>query len=118
MPKSNTDDHLVCKHLELRLHRKESGPPGKPGQPKAVPPAGKGPEQGLEIERAVATGGHNEVVITSDTEKLQAEGDEFIHDARKQETILRGKPEMEADHDGSIIRARSCASRICQSPTV
>jgi lipopolysaccharide export system protein LptA len=105
MPKLNTDDHLFCKHLELRLRRKESAPAAKPGQPKSAAPAGKAPEQGLEIERAVATGGPKEVVITSDTEKLSAEGDEFIHDARQQLTILRGKPEMQADREGSIIRA-------------
>ncbi len=104
LPKSNQDDdHLECRHLELRLRRKESAPAAKPGQPKPAAPAGKGPEQGLEIERAVATGGHKEVVITSP--KLRAEGDEFIHDARLQQTILRGKPEMEADHEGNIIRA-------------
>src|SRR6202011_1675832 len=36
MPKLNTDDHLFCKHLELRLRRREEEqtPGAKPGQAK------------------------------------------------------------------------------------
>jgi lipopolysaccharide export system protein LptA len=105
MPKVNKDDTLVCKHLELRLSRKESAAAAKPSQPKPAAPSSKGPEQGLEIERAVATGGHKQVVIASDLQQLEAEGDEFIHDARQQKTILRGQPEMSANRAGSIIVA-------------
>src|SRR5262249_43938022 len=94
---------LFCKHLELRLRRKESAPAAKPGQPAA---ADRSPEQGIEIETARATGGPRGVLLTSDSQKLRAEGNEFIHDTRQALTILRGDPEMEADSDGSIIHAR------------
>ncbi len=102
MPKLNTDDHLYCKHLELKMRRKEpaAATTGRPQQPAAERSS---PSQGLDIEMARATGGYHEVILTSDTEKLTAEGNEFIHDARKLRTILRDTPELKADRDGSII---------------
>ena len=109
MPKLNTDDHLVCKHLELRLTRKDEAPPaaGKPSQPKPAA-SNSATDRNLQIETARATGGFKEVVIISDTEKLEARCSEFIYDARKLLTILRAAPgeEMEANRDGSFIHAR------------
>jgi hypothetical protein len=106
LPRTKADDQLFCNHLELRLHRKESAPATAPGQsPPADQSAKSATEQGLEIEYARATGGFKEVLLVAETEKLEARGNEMIHDARKQVTIVRGDPEMEADRDGSKIYA-------------
>ncbi len=105
LPKSIAEDHLYCKHLELRLRHKESAPAAstRPGQPKPSNTGTSSPDSSVEIESARATGGTREVLLISDAEKLRAECDEFIHDTRKGLTILRGIPEIEADHDGSLI---------------
>jgi lipopolysaccharide export system protein LptA len=91
-----TNDQLVCKHLELRIKRRDG---------EAAPAGGSAPapEQGLEIETAHATG--PEVTLTSDVEKLDAHGNDFFYDATKKLTILKGKPYMEAEKDESLIQA-------------
>lgn len=90
-------DMLVCKHLELRLKRRNND--------KDAPAARDvGPsEQGLEIETVHATG--PDVTLTSDAEKLDAHGVDFFHDAAKKLTILKGKPFMEANKEDSLIQA-------------
>jgi lipopolysaccharide export system protein LptA len=91
-----TIDQLVCKHLELRVKRRDS----------AAAPAGASspqPEQSLEIETARATG--PEVTLTSDAEKLDAHGNDFFYDAGKKLTILKGRPYMEANKEESLIQA-------------
>jgi hypothetical protein len=106
------NDQLGCHHLELRMRRRENskstGAAGAavtsaaapaPG-PAAAEPAG---EQGLEVETAHATG--PEVTLTSDAEKLYAEGNDFFYDATKKLTILKGAPHMKADRDESLLYA-------------
>ncbi len=91
-----TNDQLVCKHLQLRVKRRD-GP---------TPPAGapaSSTEQSLEIETAHATG--PEVTLTSDAEKLDAHGNDFFYDAAQKLTILKGVPYMEAEKEGSLIQA-------------
>jgi hypothetical protein len=89
------NDMLVCKHLELRLKRRNNDAPvsrdAAPG------------EQGLEIETAHATG--PDVTLTSDAEKLDAHGVDFFHDAAQKLTILKGAPYMEANKEDSLIQA-------------
>ena len=88
-------DMLVCKHLELRLKRRNNEAPAA---------RDTGPnEQGLEIETAHATG--PDVTLTSDAEKLDAHGNDFFHDAAKKLTILKGAPYMEATKEDSLIQA-------------
>jgi hypothetical protein len=93
--KTNNNDMLVCKHLELRLKRRNNDAP-------AARDAGPG-EQGLEIEWVHATG--PDVTLTSDAEKLDAHGNDFYHDTVKKLTILKGKPYMEANKEDSLIQA-------------
>jgi lipopolysaccharide export system protein LptA len=92
-------DQLVCKHLELRLHRKESTEKQK--EASSAPSA----ERGLEIETARATGPDGLVTLTSDAEKLRASGSDFFYDAGKMLTVLKGQPTMEAEKDHNVIRA-------------
>ena len=88
-------DMLVCKHLELRLKRRNNDTPAARD---AAPT-----EQGLEIETAHATG--PDVTLTSDAEKLDAHGNDFFHDAAKKLSILKGTPYMEATKEDSLIQA-------------
>lgn len=88
-------DMLVCKHLELRLKRRNNETPA------ARDPAAA--EQGVEIETAHATG--PDVTLTSDAEKLDAHGNDFFHDASQKLTILKGTPYMEANKEDSLIQA-------------
>jgi lipopolysaccharide export system protein LptA len=91
-----TNDQLVCKHLELRVKRRDGAPP-------AAGAAAQQTEQSLEIETAHATG--PEVTLTSDAEKLDAHGNDFFYDAARKLTILKGTPYMEANKDDSLIQA-------------
>lgn len=93
-------DQLVCRHLDLRISRKEA---------ERAPGArdGRSLEQGLNIETAHATG--KLVTLASDSEELIARGDDFFFDAHKKETILKGADGVEVDKQGndcSRIRAR------------
>jgi lipopolysaccharide export system protein LptA len=98
-------DELVCKHLTLRLHRRdataEKGPAVKHAD-KAEEKAG----ENVEIETVHATSPTREVVLTSDTEKLIARGNDFFHDAIKGLTIMKGEPEVDVEKDSSRIFAR------------
>jgi hypothetical protein len=98
--RTQMNDQIVCKHLELQVKRRDSAPPA-PG--KAAPPPASSPEQGLEIEKAHAWG--PDVTLTSDAEKLDAHGNDFQHDAAEKLTILKGSPFIEANKDGSLIQA-------------
>ncbi len=91
-------DQLVCKHLELRLRRKDGAGGGASVE--------ASPERNLEIETAHATGPDGLVVLTSDVENLSARGCDFFYDAPKMLTVLKGQPMMEADKDHNVIRAR------------
>jgi hypothetical protein len=95
--RAKTHDQLICKHLELRLKRREGEAPPAKGAPAQTT------EQGLEIETAHATG--PEVTLTSDAEKLDAHGNDFFYDAGKKRTVMKGVPFMEANKDESLIQA-------------
>jgi hypothetical protein len=103
--RSGNYDMLVCKHLELRLKRRNNEAPAGNGAATARTDDRRdnGPEQGLEIETAHATG--PDVTLTSDDEKLDAHGTDFFHDATKKLTILKGVPNMEATKEDSLIQA-------------
>ncbi|MHB1422795.1 MAG: hypothetical protein ACYC3I_06295 [Gemmataceae bacterium] len=93
-----SQDMLVCKHLELRLKRRNNeAPPANAAAPARTD------DEGLEIETAHATG--PDVTLTSDAEKLDAHCTEFMHDATKKLTILKGVPYMEANKEDSLIQA-------------
>ncbi len=94
---TGTRDQLVCKHLELRLKRRDGE--AQPASKSAVQTT----EQGLEIQTAHATG--PDVTLASDAEKLDAHGNDFFHDAAKKLTILKGVPYMEANKDDSVMQA-------------
>jgi hypothetical protein len=94
---TGNNDILVCKHLELRLKRRNNDTPAP------APREATSPEQGLEIETVHATGPY--VTLTSDAEKLDAHGIDFFHDAAKKLTILKGAPYMEANKEDSLIQA-------------
>jgi hypothetical protein len=94
---TGNNDILVCKHLELRLKRRNNETPA--ARDTAPPPA----EQGLEIETVHATG--PDVTLTSDAEKLDAHGNDFFHDTGKKLTRLKGVPYMEANKEDSLIQA-------------
>jgi hypothetical protein len=89
-------DMLVCKHLEMRIRRRN----GDKADPKSPPSDG---EQGFEIETVHATGPF--VTLTSDAEKLNAHGNDFFHDTSKKLTILKGVPNMEANKEDNLIVA-------------
>ncbi len=92
---TGNNDMLVCKHLELRLKRRNNDTPG---------PRDAGPgEQGLEIETVHATG--PDVTLTSDAERLDAHGNDFFHDTTTKLTKLKGTPYMEANKEDSLIQA-------------
>lgn len=94
-------DQLVCKHLDLRLRRKEST-----GTAAGIASTGSTPENSLDIETAHATGPNGAVTLTSDVENLRAHGNDFFYDAPKALTTLKGQPTMEAEKDNNIIKAR------------
>lgn len=96
--KNAGNDQLDCEHLELRLRRKEAG--AKAGG------TDSSPDRNLEIETAHATGPDGQVVLTSDSEKLTAHGNDFFYDATKELTVLKGRPRMEAVRDENVIQAR------------
>jgi hypothetical protein len=88
-------DQLFCDCLELQFRRKAAGSPQVPGDDRSV---------SLEIQSAHATG--HQVTITSDSEGLDAFGNDLFYDALKRRTILKGVPEMVAMKEGSEIYAQ------------
>lgn len=86
-------DQLICTRLVLVMRRK--GGPGTPGDSK---------NKSHDIDQAHATG--QEVVLTSDGEKLEARGNDFLYEALLARTTLKGVPGMSANLDGNLLRAR------------
>jgi hypothetical protein len=119
-------DQLMCERLELILRRKEpvravaSAAPAKANAGASVPPPNpgtssepatgsnpmpiKGGGGGTEIESAHATG--KEVILLSDTERLEAHGDDLLFEAKLHRTTLSGRDGMSAMLDGGILKAR------------
>jgi lipopolysaccharide export system protein LptA len=104
--KTGTTDHLVCKHLTLRMHRKDGATEKATADSKSADNADGKAGENVEIETVHATSPRREVVLTSDTEKLTARGNDFFHDTVKGLTIMKGDPEVEVDKDTSTIFAR------------
>ncbi len=105
-------DYLVCDHLELQFRRKNAKPkpaangapaPPAPATP-AAPAAADDRSVDLEIERAHATG--KEVILTSDSEMLEAHGNDLVYDAQTHQSIIKGEDHMQAVKDGHLITAR------------
>jgi hypothetical protein len=98
-------DHLLCSRLVLQFRRKAPAAPAAPRDGRAV-----GTDR--EIESAVATAPPgNEVVLTSDTEKLAATCEELTYrcptPTRGAQTVLKGKSRpMWAVKEGHKIQAR------------
>jgi hypothetical protein len=116
-PRLRTADQIVCQRLDLRLRRKDQSANAKPAKgakggkevkearpAREAKPGDASTDRGLEIEWARATG--KEVILTSDAEKLEAHGDEFVYDNKAFTTTLRGTPEMEAIKENSTLHAR------------
>src|SRR5262249_1055647 len=66
-------DQLDCERLEIQFVNRDEKAAPKPG-------AGDDRSLDLEIEHAHATG--KDVTLTSDSESLDAHGNDFFHDAR------------------------------------
>jgi lipopolysaccharide export system protein LptA len=94
-------DMLVCEHLNLQLRRKNKQATGLAPAPGSTSSG----DAALDIETAHATARENDVVLTSDQEKMNAHCNDFFYDAPRQFTVLKGDPEMLAEKDGSIIHA-------------
>jgi lipopolysaccharide export system protein LptA len=94
-------DQIDCEHLELQFRKK--APTGIAAEaPKARGKADNDRSLSLQIETARATG--QDVVLTSDTENMDAHGNNFFYDARSLRTTLKGTP-MWAAKDGNVIEA-------------
>jgi hypothetical protein len=104
-PQGGTDQ-LICKHLNLLLRRKDPAASGTAPARPAAATSSPGVESGVDVETAHATAPPNNVVLTSDAEKLVAHGNDFFYDARRMLTILKGEPSMVAEKDGNLITAR------------
>jgi hypothetical protein len=88
-------DRLDCDALELQFVHK---PAGKPAEANAA----KG-ESGTSLQWAHAWGEY--VVLTSQSDNLQAHGNDLFHDAARKHSILKGRPEVVAIKDGHEIHA-------------
>jgi lipopolysaccharide export system protein LptA len=102
-PKSDYDekkeDRLRCEHLEMQFRRKAPETPA-PG----APPPAEGQGAGLETEWVHAWGG--KVTVESPSERVYAEGNDLLHNALTQTTVLKGDPEAQLLKDGDQINAR------------
>ncbi|MFL5342709.1 MAG: hypothetical protein ACJ8F7_21460 [Gemmataceae bacterium] len=97
--KKNGNDQLQCDRLDLQFTKKSSPPPAGP----PADPASKSDRGGQEIAEAHATG--KVVILTSDSERLYARGNELIYNRARQESVLRGLP-MSAVKEGHRIQAK------------
>jgi hypothetical protein len=90
-------DQLECEHLELQFQQKDD---------KSQKTVREDRSLDLEIQTAHATG--KVVTLSSDSECLNAEGDDFFYDARTRESILKrsGPTEVLAFKEGNEIHAR------------
>lgn len=92
-------DHLRCDHLEIQFRRNTPAGP-------ASAPAKDGRPEGLDIESVRATSIlGKEVILTSDTEVLEAHGNDFYYDKRANRSTLKGEPHMWALKEGNHIEA-------------
>jgi hypothetical protein len=115
--KDGPQDQLICQHLELRLRHRDNKPKAAaPAGGQARPPAGQEPDQALEVETAHATARGADVVMTSDSEKMWARGNDFFYDAIKKLTVLKGDNGITVDRDQSVIRARELQMQEVKAP--
>ena len=106
--KSGGHDLLVCEYMDVQFYRRKPAPDAK-DKPKPKGPIAKrkpaaGGEGDLEVKSIRAWG--ETVVMTSDSENLNATGSELIHDAEERLTILKGSPSQQvvAVKEGNLIR--------------
>ncbi len=102
-------DLLDCEYLDVYFQRKTPPPPakGKDGAPLPPPKKAADAEEGgggMEIKLMRAWG--ETVVITSDSDNLQAIGTELVHDTAAKMTILKGNAvqKVQAVKDGNLIQ--------------
>jgi lipopolysaccharide export system protein LptA len=90
-------DQLNCEHLELQFHPKDGSNSRGVNEDRSLD---------LEIESAHATG--KQVALSSDSEHLSAEGDDFHYDARTRQSILKrsGPDGVWALKDANEVHAR------------
>jgi hypothetical protein len=88
-------EQLVCDHLELQFLRKGRAEAKAPSDDREVD---------LEIRSAHAWGA--DVTLTSDSENLNAFGNDLVYDAEAKQSVIKGEPEMVAAKDGNFIHAR------------
>jgi hypothetical protein len=99
------NDQLECDTLELKFAQKTIAEPTKPGTAILAPPK---PPAGKEDDRQSITWAHawgQFIVLTSDSDKLEAHGNDLFYDARTKGSTLKGVPEMVAVKDGHEIHA-------------
>lgn len=99
-------DQLECDKLVLDFESKSAeelakeSKPVDPKNPRIVGPAGD-----MRLKSATATGA--QVLLLSESERLQATGTYLLFETRTRRSILRGEREAVALHDNAVIRARS-----------
>jgi lipopolysaccharide export system protein LptA len=98
---THMNDHLVCHHLVLHMHRKEN----KPGEKPATGDDKTGGE-GAEIESIHAWGPQGTVTLTSDAEKLDATCSDLFHHTVKGVTNLKDEREVIVHKEENDIHAR------------
>lgn len=91
-------DQLEADTLTLQFERGEA-----PAEGNGAAPAG-GDEE-LKVSKAIATG--PQVILLSESRKLQASGNYLEFDAREKRVALRGEQEMIAVQDNAVIHARA-----------
>jgi lipopolysaccharide export system protein LptA len=104
---TNKHDQLDCRHLTLRLRRKDNAEGNSAKQQAPSMSAGAASGEGADIEtaHAISHGKGRHVVLTSDEHELTAYGNDFFYDARTQTTTLKGCPELEVHGKDTTIFA-------------
>ncbi|HEX3149474.1 MAG TPA: hypothetical protein VHR66_15475 [Gemmataceae bacterium] len=106
--RDNGEDMLLCEYLDVQFQRKKPPTPDKDAPPKEDVPPKKDDKQAnegdLEIKSIRAWG--ETVVLTSDSDNMQATCNELTHDADAHITILKGdaNQQVQAVKDGNRLR--------------
>jgi lipopolysaccharide export system protein LptA len=100
-PGVELNDQLECDALELRFTAKSEMPQAS-GRPPVKTTSGPTDDR-QSISWAHAWGQF--IVLTSDSDKLEAHGNDLVYDAKTKATTLRGAPEMVALKEGNEIHA-------------
>lgn len=98
-----TIDQLECDELSLQFRDKDD--PQRPLDQPQKRANGDAKGGSLRLKSATATG--QQVILLSDSERLQATGNYLFHDAESRRAILKSQQELVAIHENAIIHGRS-----------